>query len=123
MDMVASSGVILRHMSPALRAAGIGDHPPTASVVHRRRIERLAGWSAPVAVSGAGLAHCPLGAEHARKLLALAGRTDVPVACGRFEQRFLATLLDNAPFRIPPARDGGRDDDPEHSRRNLFGGP
>jgi inosine-uridine nucleoside N-ribohydrolase len=36
-----------------------------------------------VAVSGTGLARCPLGARHARELLALAGRPDVPVGCGR----------------------------------------
>jgi pyrimidine-specific ribonucleoside hydrolase len=36
-----------------------------------------------VAVSGTGLARCPLGARHARELLALAGRPGVPVGCGR----------------------------------------
>ena len=36
-----------------------------------------------VTVSGTGLVHCPAGARHALALLALAGRTDVPVACGR----------------------------------------
>ncbi|HVP74440.1 MAG TPA: nucleoside hydrolase [Gaiellaceae bacterium] len=38
-----------------------------------------------VAVSGTGLVHCPVGARNALELLALAGRTDVPVACGRTE--------------------------------------
>jgi inosine-uridine nucleoside N-ribohydrolase len=36
-----------------------------------------------VAVSGTGLVRCPAGARHARELLALAGRGDVPVGCGR----------------------------------------
>jgi inosine-uridine nucleoside N-ribohydrolase len=36
-----------------------------------------------VAVSGTGLARCPLGARHARELLALAGHPGVPVGCGR----------------------------------------
>ena len=36
-----------------------------------------------VAVSGTGLARCPAGAEHALKLLAAAGRPEIPVACGR----------------------------------------
>ena len=36
-----------------------------------------------VTVSGTGLVHCPGGARQVLALLALAGRTDVPVACGR----------------------------------------
>jgi inosine-uridine nucleoside N-ribohydrolase len=36
-----------------------------------------------VTVSGTGLVHCPAGTRNAAQLLALAGRTDVPVACGR----------------------------------------
>ncbi len=36
-----------------------------------------------VTVSGTGLVHCPAGARNAAQLLALAGKTDVPVACGR----------------------------------------
>ena len=36
-----------------------------------------------VAVSGTGLTTCPAGARNALQLLALAGRADVPVACGR----------------------------------------
>jgi inosine-uridine nucleoside N-ribohydrolase len=36
-----------------------------------------------VAVSGTGLADCPAGARNARALLAVAGRADVPVGCGR----------------------------------------
>jgi len=35
-----------------------------------------------VAVSGTGLVHCPQGARNALELIALTGRTDVPVACG-----------------------------------------
>lgn len=38
-----------------------------------------------VAVSGTGLVHCPAGARIALQLIALTGRTDVPVACGRSE--------------------------------------
>jgi inosine-uridine nucleoside N-ribohydrolase len=38
-----------------------------------------------VAVSGTGLTTCPAGARNALQLLALAGRGDVPVACGRSE--------------------------------------
>lgn len=38
-----------------------------------------------VAVSGAGLATCAGGVPNARALLALAGRPEVPVACGREE--------------------------------------
>jgi pyrimidine-specific ribonucleoside hydrolase len=36
-----------------------------------------------VAVSGTGLVDCPAGARNARTLLAVAGRADVPVGCGR----------------------------------------
>jgi pyrimidine-specific ribonucleoside hydrolase len=36
-----------------------------------------------VAVSGTGLADCPAGARNARALLAVAGRPDLPVGCGR----------------------------------------
>jgi pyrimidine-specific ribonucleoside hydrolase len=36
-----------------------------------------------VAVSGTGLVRCPAGARNARALLALAGRPDIPVGCGR----------------------------------------
>lgn len=36
-----------------------------------------------VTVSGTGLVHCPAGTRNAAQLLALAGRADVPVACGR----------------------------------------
>jgi inosine-uridine nucleoside N-ribohydrolase len=36
-----------------------------------------------VTVSGTGLVHCPRGAAVARAVLALAGRSEVPVACGR----------------------------------------
>lgn len=36
-----------------------------------------------VTVSGTGLVHCPAGTRNAAQLLALAGREDVPVACGR----------------------------------------
>src|SRR4051794_41654733 len=36
-----------------------------------------------VAVSGAGLVHCPAGARRALELLAAAGYPRVPVACGR----------------------------------------
>jgi inosine-uridine nucleoside N-ribohydrolase len=36
-----------------------------------------------VAVSGTGLADCPVGARNARALLAFAGRPDLPVGCGR----------------------------------------
>jgi inosine-uridine nucleoside N-ribohydrolase len=36
-----------------------------------------------VTVSGTGLVHCPAGGRLALELLALAGRTDVPVGCGR----------------------------------------
>ena len=36
-----------------------------------------------VTVSGTGLVHCPAGARNAAQLLTLAGRPDVPVACGR----------------------------------------
>jgi inosine-uridine nucleoside N-ribohydrolase len=36
-----------------------------------------------VAVSGTGLVHCPVGARHARALLALEHRARVPVGCGR----------------------------------------
>jgi inosine-uridine nucleoside N-ribohydrolase len=36
-----------------------------------------------VAVSGTGLTTCPAGARNALRLLALVGRGDVPVACGR----------------------------------------
>lgn len=36
-----------------------------------------------VAVSGTGLVHCPQGARNALQLIALTGRTDIPVACGR----------------------------------------
>jgi inosine-uridine nucleoside N-ribohydrolase len=36
-----------------------------------------------VAVSGTGLVDCPAGARNARALLAVAGRSDVPVGCGR----------------------------------------
>jgi purine nucleosidase len=36
-----------------------------------------------VTVAGTGLVHCPAGARNAVELLALAGRQDVPVACGR----------------------------------------
>jgi pyrimidine-specific ribonucleoside hydrolase len=35
-----------------------------------------------VTVSGTGLAHCPMGARNVVGLLELAGRADVPVACG-----------------------------------------
>jgi pyrimidine-specific ribonucleoside hydrolase len=35
-----------------------------------------------VAVAGTGLVHCPRGARNAAQLLALAGRREVPVACG-----------------------------------------
>jgi inosine-uridine nucleoside N-ribohydrolase len=35
-----------------------------------------------VTVAGTGLVHCPVGARNALELLALAGREDVPVACG-----------------------------------------
>jgi len=35
-----------------------------------------------VAVSGTGLVHCPAGARNALQLIALTGRTDIPVACG-----------------------------------------
>jgi pyrimidine-specific ribonucleoside hydrolase len=35
-----------------------------------------------VTVAGTGLVHCPVGARNAAELLALAGRRDVPVACG-----------------------------------------
>jgi pyrimidine-specific ribonucleoside hydrolase len=38
-----------------------------------------------VTVSGTGLVHCPVGAMHALRLLSVAGRGDVPVACGRRE--------------------------------------
>ena len=38
-----------------------------------------------VTVAGTGLVHCPQGGRNALELLALAGRTDVPVACGRGE--------------------------------------
>jgi inosine-uridine nucleoside N-ribohydrolase len=38
-----------------------------------------------VTVSGTGLTTCPAGARHALQLLAVAGRADVPVACGRAE--------------------------------------
>lgn len=38
-----------------------------------------------VTVSGTGLTTCPVGARNALRLLALAGRPDVPVACGRDE--------------------------------------
>ena len=36
-----------------------------------------------VAVTGAGLARCPAGAERALELLSAAGRPEIPVACGR----------------------------------------
>lgn len=36
-----------------------------------------------VTVAGTGLVHCPAGARNALQLLALGGRLDVPVACGR----------------------------------------
>jgi pyrimidine-specific ribonucleoside hydrolase len=36
-----------------------------------------------VAVSGTGLARCPAGAQRALELLAAAGRSEIPVACGR----------------------------------------
>jgi pyrimidine-specific ribonucleoside hydrolase len=36
-----------------------------------------------VTVSGTGLVHCPAGLGNAARLLALAGRPDTPVACGR----------------------------------------
>lgn len=36
-----------------------------------------------VAVSGTGLVRCPAGAQQAVKLLAAAGRAEIPVACGR----------------------------------------
>jgi len=36
-----------------------------------------------VTVTGAGEASCPTGAQHARSLVALAGRPGIPVACGR----------------------------------------
>lgn len=35
------------------------------------------------AITGAGLAHCEQGAHNALRLLALADRADIPVACGR----------------------------------------
>ena len=35
-----------------------------------------------VTVSGTGLVHCPVGARNALQLIALTGRTDIPVACG-----------------------------------------
>lgn len=35
-----------------------------------------------VTVSGTGLVHCPIGARNALQLIALTGRTDIPVACG-----------------------------------------
>lgn len=38
-----------------------------------------------VTVSGTGLTTCPAGARNALELLAVAGRPDVPVACGRAE--------------------------------------
>lgn len=36
-----------------------------------------------ITVTGAGEAHCEPGVRHARELTALAGRPDLPVACGR----------------------------------------
>ncbi len=38
-----------------------------------------------VAVAGTGLVHCPAGAQNTRRLLAVIGRSDIPVACGRSE--------------------------------------
>ena len=36
-----------------------------------------------ITVTGAGEAHCPAGTQNARNLVALAGRPEIPVACGR----------------------------------------
>jgi pyrimidine-specific ribonucleoside hydrolase len=36
-----------------------------------------------ITVTGAGEAHCPAGTRNARNLVALAGRPEIPVACGR----------------------------------------
>jgi inosine-uridine nucleoside N-ribohydrolase len=36
-----------------------------------------------ITVTGAGEAHCSAGVQNARNLVALAGRPDIPVACGR----------------------------------------
>jgi pyrimidine-specific ribonucleoside hydrolase len=36
-----------------------------------------------ITVTGAGEAHCPAGIRNARNLVALAGRPEIPVACGR----------------------------------------
>jgi len=46
-----------------------------------------------ITVTGAGEAHCAPGTRHALDLAALAGRPEIPVACGRETPPWLVSIL------------------------------
>ena len=66
-----------------------------------------------VTVAGTGLVHRPQGGRNALELLALAGRTDVPVACGRGEPLAGLNAVPTAGARLPTRSSASRCRPPE----------